>query len=51
MQIQYVQEKQIVFRMISGVVQIKLFLGDQNPENVVRMYHKYINGWTMHPFW
>jgi hypothetical protein len=30
----------------------KYFLGGQDPEEAIRLYHRYLGGgWTMPPFW
>jgi alpha-glucosidase len=26
-------------------------LGDEQPENVIKAYHRYIKGFSLHPFW
>lgn len=37
--------------MIGGNIDFRFFLGDSNPETAVKMYHRYVNGYTLHPFW
>jgi alpha-glucosidase (family GH31 glycosyl hydrolase) len=36
---------------IGGVIHSKLFLGDDTPNNAVKKYHQYLDGWILHPFW
>jgi alpha-glucosidase len=51
MLVEYAAKERLTFRMISGIVEFKFFLGDNKPENVVKKYHRYINGFALHPFW
>ena len=30
---------------------MKFFFGDRDPEEVVKAYHNYVNGFTLMPFW
>ena len=41
----------MIFHVVGGNVVLKFFLGDENPENVIKAYHSYINGYYIHPFW
>jgi alpha-glucosidase len=34
-----------------GNIILKFFLGDKNPETPIKAYHRYINGYAIHPFW
>jgi len=36
---------------MAGIIEFKLFLGDNHPDNAIKMYHTYINGFALHPFW
>ena len=44
-------KEKITYKTIGGILDFKIFLGDSHPENVVKMYHKYIGGYTIQPFW
>jgi alpha-glucosidase len=37
--------------MVGGNIILKFFLGDKNPESVVKAYHRYIKGFSIPPFW
>ena len=43
----------ITYKLTGGVIDLKFFIGgdDQSPEEVVKMYHEYIGGYIMQPFW
>lgn len=46
------RNNEMKFITIGGVIHIKLFLGDQSPNNAVKLYHEYLGGgWALHPFW
>ena len=51
MQADYVKNKTLTFKVIGGNIDFRFFLGDSNPETAVKMYHRYVNGYTLHPFW
>lgn len=51
MQLQYKAEKFLKYKVISGIIDLKFFLGGKNPEPLIEQYHKFINGWILHPFW
>jgi alpha-glucosidase len=36
--------------MSGGPVELKFFVYDNLKDNI-RAYHKYVNGWQLHPFW
>lgn len=42
---------ELVFRITGGVLEFKFFVGGDSPKEVIRKYHRYVNGWTLHPFW
>ena len=46
-----IEKKEISYFIAGGVLDFSLFLGDKNPENVIKMYHKFLGGWIMPPFW
>jgi len=49
--IEYNVNSNLTYKLIGGNLEFKFFLGDNMPETVVKQYHNYINGWTLHPFW
>jgi len=51
MQADYVKNNTLTFKVIGGNIDFRFFLGDSNPETAVKMYHRYVNGYTLHPFW
>lgn len=36
--------------MSGGPLELKFFVYE-NPKENIRAYNKYINGWSLHPFW
>ena len=46
-------EETITYKLTGGVIDLKFFIGgdDKSPEEVVKMYHEYLGGYTMQPFW
>lgn len=36
---------------MGGIVDIKFFFGGSDPRKVIDKYHRYVNGWALHPFW
>ncbi|CAD8111009.1 unnamed protein product [Paramecium sonneborni] len=50
MDIKYEQD-QMKFITIGGIINIKLFLGDEYPRSVIKKYHQYLGGWMLPPFW
>lgn len=44
-------KEKITYKTIGGILDFKIFLGDSHPENVVKMYHKYLGGYAIQPFW
>ncbi len=36
---------------IGGIIRVKMFLGDKNPETAIKLYHKYLGGYIVPPFW
>lgn len=51
MQLDYVENKRLTYRVIGGNFDFKIFVGDKDVEAVLKLYHNYINGWILHPFW
>lgn len=39
------------FKVGGGIIEMKFFFGDRDPEEVVKAYHNYVNGFTLMPFW
>jgi lysosomal alpha-glucosidase len=39
------------FITIGGVIHLKLFFGNDKPDNAIIKYHDYLGGWILHPFW
>lgn len=39
------------YKIVGGVLEFKIFLGDNQPEPLLKKYHQYINGYTLMPFW
>ncbi|CAK60798.1 unnamed protein product (macronuclear) [Paramecium tetraurelia] len=45
------EAQRMVFHVVGGNIVLKFFLGQQEPEKVIKSYHRYINGFGLHPFW
>ena len=43
--------KFLTYKIVGGIIEFKLFLGDKKPETAIKLYHTYINGYTLMPFW
>ncbi len=41
----------ITYKVVGGVFDFSIFLGDENPENVTKKYHKFLDGYSLPPFW
>ena len=39
------------FKIVGGILDLNFFFGDQNPENVISLYHQFIGGFSIPPFW
>ena len=39
------------FLKIGGIFHFKIFLGDEYPETAIKLYHEYLKGFTIPPFW
>lgn len=50
MVLDYQQNKSMTFKMTGGVMEFKFFIGNE-PEESITAYHKYVNGFSLHPFW
>ncbi|KAL4493956.1 hypothetical protein ABPG72_021973 [Tetrahymena utriculariae] len=50
-QVDYKQNSHLTYKCIGGNIDFKFFIGDSNPETSIKLYHNYINGWALHPFW
>ena len=42
---------QLTYKIAGGVLDFTFFLGDKNPETSTKMYHKFLGGFTLPPFW
>lgn len=51
LQVQYTAGDSLTFITVGGLLEFKIFLGDQYPDTSLKQYHAYINGFAMHPFW
>jgi alpha-glucosidase len=51
MEVDYIENQKLTYKVIGGNFDFKFFIGDKNPEEPIKLYHNYINGWTLHPFW
>lgn len=51
MEIDYTENQKLTYKVIGGNFDFKFFIGDKNPEEPIKLYHNYINGWILHPFW
>lgn len=50
MQLEYQQENSITWKATTGIMDFKMFI-DNKAEDVIKRYHRYINGAILHPFW
>lgn len=41
----------ITYKVVGGVFDFSIFLGDENPETAIKAYHKFLGGYTLPPFW
>lgn len=41
----------MTYHSIGGNVHFLIFIGDKNPEKLIRHYHEYIGGIHIPPFW
>lgn len=41
----------VTYKIAGGILDFTFFFGDENPENVIKTYHKYLGGYSMPPFW
>jgi alpha-glucosidase (family GH31 glycosyl hydrolase) len=41
----------MTYKIVGGIIDFTFFLGDKNPETPVKMYHTYLKGFTLPPFW
>lgn len=51
MQYEFNAQDELKFKIIGGIIDLKFFIGDKYPENVIKKYHAYINNFNMMPFW
>ena len=38
------------FINVGGILDIKVFIGDDTPDSAIKLYHEYINGYALPPF-
>jgi len=45
--------RKFTYRKIGGIIDLKFFLseGNGNPESVFKLYHSYLGGFVIPPFW
>lgn len=41
----------ITYKVVGGVFDFSIFLGNENPEIVTKKYHKFLGGYSLPPFW
>jgi alpha-glucosidase (family GH31 glycosyl hydrolase) len=41
----------LTYKIVGGVLDFSIFLGDKNPENSIRLYHDFLGKHTLPPFW
>ncbi|KRX02081.1 Glycoside hydrolase, superfamily [Pseudocohnilembus persalinus] len=46
----YYKNQKMEFKMNGGPIELQFFIYDTLKENI-QAYHKYVNGWALHPFW
>jgi len=62
MAVNYIKNKNLQYQIIGGDIELKFFLdGTQqtntppfnkhSPEEAIKRYHNYLNGFSLHPFW
>jgi len=45
------QAETLQFFLTGSLIELKFFFGYTYPEDVLKLYHNYINGWSLMPFW
>lgn len=51
MQFAFKDDNELKFKLVGGIIDLKFFLGDREPETAIRKYHLFINRFAMVPFW
>jgi alpha-glucosidase len=46
----YHQGEYMLLKIVGGIIDFKFFIGSSAKE-VIAKYHRYLNGWAIHPFW
>jgi alpha-glucosidase (family GH31 glycosyl hydrolase) len=41
----------ITYKVAGGIFDFSIFFGDENPENSIKLYHNFLGGWSLTPFW
>lgn len=45
------EQSKLTYKITGGVLDFTIFLGDPNPENIIKAYHKFLGRHSMPPFW
>ena len=55
MDVQLEGGQKLTYKVVGGIVDLNFFVGndpsDTKPETIVKQYHNYLGGWTLHPLW
>lgn len=51
MEVDYMKSYKLTYKIIGGIFDFRFFVGDRNPETSINLYHRYVNGYILHPFW
>eukprot|EP01017_Pseudomicrothorax_dubius_P049283 TRINITY_DN9144_c0_g1_i2.p1 TRINITY_DN9144_c0_g1~~TRINITY_DN9144_c0_g1_i2.p1 ORF type:complete len:911 (+),score=190.74 TRINITY_DN9144_c0_g1_i2:44-2776(+) len=41
----------LTYKLVAGIIDLKIFLSDEGPEKVLERYHEYLGGWRPSAFW
>jgi alpha-glucosidase/lysosomal alpha-glucosidase len=41
----------LTYKVLGGIIDFHLFLGDENPDTALKQYHEYLGGFSLPPFW
>ncbi len=50
-QIFYLSNHRLCYGLMGGIVHFKVFLGDSDPISAIKLYHDYIGGFRLMPYW
>lgn len=45
------KKKKLKFQVIGGILEYRFFIGNYDPEDTLRLYHRYVGGWRIPSFW